>query len=319
MDPVDGLIDGFDNRFVNYFDEPLGFSCVLGNLDNLDNLDNRFIVNPVNLVNLHCLGSVGVLERIEESDLIWLGDNHRLATNAAKGGDQKHKFDIGFGHTCMVACHVMTTTQHPAKFSRKIIGCIDSMLLPGSLVLDSFAGTGRIHWLQEYGHRTIGIELEPEWANMHEDTIVGNALFLPFKSESFDAFATSCTYGNRMADSHNAKDASARNTYTHKLGRKLHPDNSGAMQWGDAYRQFHTEAWTEAIRVIKPGGRFVLNVKDHIRAGSVVPVTEWHNRELIRLGLDHVLGAQIKHSGNGFGQNGKVRVPYESVILFMKP
>jgi DNA modification methylase len=154
---------------------------------------------------------------------------------------------------------------------------------------------------------------------MHEDTIVGNALFLPFESESFDAYATSPTYSNRMADSHHAKDSSVRNTYTHKLGRRLHPDNSGAMQWGDAYRQFHTAAWTEAIRVIKPGGRFILNIKDHIRAGSVIPVTEWHDAELIRLGLDHVLGAQIEHSGNGFGQNGKARVPYESVILFQKP
>ena len=48
------------------------------------------------------------------------------------------------------------------------------------------------------------------------------------------------------------------------------------MQWGDAYRSFHVKAWREAWRVLRPGGRFVLNIKDHIRNGERMPVTDWH-------------------------------------------
>lgn len=216
-----------------------------------------------------------------------------------------------------------TPPKHPAKFSRKILLQIADFLagLPeGAIVLDSFAGTGRIHQLQEYGWRTIGIELEPEWANMHPDTIVGNALYLPFADETIDAYATSCVYGNRMSDAHvqGEGDKSTRNTYTHTLGRKLHPDNSGAMQWGVRYRGLHTAAWAEAVRVLKPGAPFVLNIKDHYRAGSRMRVTAWHVEELQRLGMTFVKEAQLPHKGNQQGENGNLRVPYESVILFHK-
>lgn len=217
-----------------------------------------------------------------------------------------------------------TPPKHPAKFSRKIINAIAAALeaggvADGDVVLDNFAGTGRIHQLRDFGFSTVGIEIEPEWANMHPDTIVGNALCLPFADGVFGAVATSCTYANRMADAHEAKDKSERNTYRHKLGRKLHEDNSGAMQWGPKYRDFHTRAWTEAIRVIRPGGAFVLNCKNHIRAGSVIRVTEWHIEELCRLGLQLVKEQQIEHRGNRQGQNGDLRVPYESVVLLRKP
>jgi hypothetical protein len=90
-------------------------------------------------------------------------------------------------------------------------------------------------------------------------------------------------YGNRMADHHIAHDGSPRHTYRHVLGQPLTPGNSGALQWGDGiagrsgageeYRALHVAVWTEARRVLKPRGIFVLNVKDHIRGGVVGPLT----------------------------------------------
>ena len=100
---------------------------------------------------------------------------------------------------------------------------------------------------------TVGVELEPEWADLHPDTFVGNALALKFDDADFDAVVTSPTYGNRLADHHNAKDGSVRRSYTHDLGRQLQEDNSGAMHWGPKYRDFHRKAWIEAKRVIRPG------------------------------------------------------------------
>jgi SAM-dependent methyltransferase len=231
--------------------------------------------------------------------------------------------------------------RHPAKYSQQLMPALASSLVGCRNVLDPFAGTGRIHelngWVvnQETGSRrnrvnigdtsitleleTYGVELEPEWAEMHPRTIQGNALYLPFLNESFDAICTSPVYGNRMSDHHDAKDTSRRNTYTHALGRKLHPDNSGTLQWGEAYRDFHLRAWAESIRVLRPGGRFVLNIKDHIRGGDVMPVTQWHTDALSGLGLVLAAQKQIETPGNRQGENGDLRIPHEWVIVFFRP
>jgi len=58
------------------------------------------------------------------------------------------------------------------------------------------------------------------------------------------------------------------------------------MQWGQQYREFHLQAWNEAVRVLRSGGRFVLNIKDHIRDGVQQPVSAWHVATLTALGLE---------------------------------
>lgn len=208
--------------------------------------------------------------------------------------------------------------RHPAKYSDSILEEMRDLLKDVTgMVLDPFAGTGKIHLLQRDNLRTVGIEIEPEWATLHPQTVVGNALHLPFADASFDAIVTSPTYGNRMADHHNAKDGSRRNTYKHAMGRDLHPNNSGQMQWGDKYRQFHEEAWVEANRVLKPGGVFILNISNHIRKGVEVDVTDWHVRTLsTHFSLEDVRTPstpRLRH-----GSNSSVRVDFESVVRFRK-
>ena len=97
---------------------------------------------------------------------------------------------------------------------------------------------------------------------MHPGTIVADALALPFPDGAFDAIVTSPTYGNRYADHFTPKEGTewTWRSYTLDLGRKLHPNNSGQLQWGPEYRTFHTRAWAQAVRVLCPGGRFVLNI-----------------------------------------------------------
>jgi SAM-dependent methyltransferase len=208
--------------------------------------------------------------------------------------------------------------RHPAKFSPAILDAIDDLLGDTARILDPFAGTGRIHQLETPYREITGVELEPEWADMHPNTIVGDALALDFADATFDAIATSATYGNRMADHHNARDGSRRNTYRHSLGRELNPNNSGQFHWGEKYREFHVKAWAEAIRVLRPGGRFVLNIKDHYRLSQRQEVSAWHGFELIRQGLALTKAVRVKTPGLRHGANADRRVPHESVFLFMK-
>ncbi|RIK33827.1 MAG: hypothetical protein DCC52_02225, partial [Chloroflexi bacterium] len=145
-----------------------------------------------------------------------------------------------------------------------------------------------------------------------------NALDLPFASETFDAVVTSPTYGNRMADHHRARDASRRNTYFHAFGGAMHADNTGLLQWGAAYRERHTQAWSEAARVLKRGGVFLLNVSDHIRDGRRVNVAKWHLDTVRGMGLTLCACHAVPTPRNRYGANGAARCQVEYVFVFAK-
>lgn len=210
--------------------------------------------------------------------------------------------------------------RHPAKYSDALLPVIRDFLEPTRTitVLDPFAGTGKIHSLQADGFITVGVELEEEWASQSRYTIQGNALDLQFEDEIFDAIVTSPCYGNRMADTYDGRDGSRRNTYRIALGRPLSEDSSAGLQWGPNYREFHEAAWAEAVRVLRPGGVFVLNSKDHIRQGERIPVTQWHVGELERQGLWADKWQRVETPGNRHGANGNARIDYEWIVRLWK-
>lgn len=203
----------------------------------------------------------------------------------------------------------------PARYSDALLPVLAGFLEGYERILDPMAGTGSIRLVRPDCEL---LELEPEWAAIRGAT-VGHATHIPWPDASFDAVVTSPTYGNRMADHHKAKDASRRNTYTHRLGRELNPNNTGRMQWGKTYRLQHFLIWEEVRRVLRPGGRFVLNVKDHIRKGKVVPVTRFHRLLLILMGFELISEVRIKTPGLRHGENNKARIDYESVLVFWLP
>ena len=227
------------------------------------------------------------------------------------------------GKTPISKRQLATGVSHPAVFSDPVLEEINILLPIRGTVLDPFAGTGRIHELATEARQTIGVEIEPEWALLDERTIEGNALDLtgttPIQLESIDAIATSPTYGNRLADSHRAADPDARRSYTHDLGRPLHPDNSGALQWGPVYRLFHRDAYREAIKVLKPGGRFVLNISDHIRDGRPQGVPLWHVGVLMQLGLEWIVCLPVTTDRLRQGAHSELRADVEYVVALEKP
>lgn len=212
-----------------------------------------------------------------------------------------------------------TRKRHPAKYNDKLLPVFAKVLEEHGCkrILDPMCGTGKVFLLSTWLPELVieGVELEPEWAVYDDRITLGSAFDLPWSADTFDAIVVSPPYGNRMADHHEAKDASRRNTYRHALERPLHNENTGQLQWGDKYRIAHRMAWNEARRVLRPGGIFVLNCKDHIRAGEVQPVTQWHVDTLLGMEFTVLNWYLIPCSGVRYGQNHSARVENEDVVV----
>lgn len=206
--------------------------------------------------------------------------------------------------------------RHPAKYSSQLLPVFRELLKGCNYVLDPFAGTGKIHELDCDSMETHGYEIEKEWADMHFKTWHGDSTNMHFKDDTFSGICTSPTYGNRMADCHNAKDGSKRNTYTHVLGRKLSDNNTGKLQWGRKYKELHEQVYRECRRVLFSNGIFVLNVKNHIRKGKEVDVFGWHVSTLISLGFILREVIKVPVAGNGFGKNADKKLDFEYVAKF---
>jgi len=210
-------------------------------------------------------------------------------------------------------------TRHPARYSPQLLPHFARLLSGKQRVLDPFAGTGE-RLLAICPHACLN-EIQYKWANQTRRGVVGNALSLPYPTGYFETVITSVAYGNRMADSF--KDGQPqkkykRNTYTHAYGAPLHPDNSGAMQWGPKYRRLHYRAMFEIWRTLAPGGVYILNVSDHIRNFKQVPVSKFHRRLAQALGFVLLETILVTTPRNRQGQNHTARVACEYIYVFRK-
>lgn len=204
------------------------------------------------------------------------------------------------------------STPHPARYSKEILPILRAWVEGCERVLDPLAGVGTGGVATHYN------ELELEWAAQCEGQVtVADARNLPYPDATFAAVVTSPVYGNRMSDHHEARDNSTRITYRHKLGRPLHPSNTGQLQWGSKYRNFHLDIWHEVWRVLEPGGRFILNVADHIRKEERRYVSSWHLDACKQVGFRYVKGRTVNTPGMKYGDN-RTRVGYEYVYFLEK-
>jgi len=214
--------------------------------------------------------------------------------------------------------------QHPATYTDSFIPLFAELLKNCDMVYDPFGGTGKLALIKRHGYRgkIFCSELEPEWTNQYcgvDRWFIGDSAKTDFiKNGYFEAICTSPTYGNRMADHHEARDSSKRITYRHRLGRVLSDENTGKMQWGVNYKEKHIEVYKELNRVLKMEGIFILNISNHIRAGVVVEVASWHKEVLEGLGFVLQDEFSVPTPRMGFGANSHLRVQSETIFVFKK-
>ena len=222
---------------------------------------------------------------------------------------------------------------HPAPFPNPVLEVLRTVV-PRGLVLDPLGGIGRLGRLGP-GWQVVTSDIEAAWAAQGPQngtvlSLVADARHLPFLDNSFDAIASSPSYGNRLSD-HDASQQRGmigglqsdrtRRTYRRYLGRNLHPANGGGLHWGEEYRELHRAIWEEVRRVLKPWGTLVLNVKDHVRNGKRQHVVEWHHRTLLDLGFLRRGGISISLTGdqnmNRLRKQGRETVDEEDVSVWM--
>lgn len=227
---------------------------------------------------------------------------------------------------------------NPATYSPEIIAKIQSVLpalvaeyslaqsapLSSMVLLDPFAGEGKIFDIATQGiwpGRVKALELEKEWARVREGTTVGDTLNLNryWPNDTFDFIVTSPPYGTRMADDHNARDDSKRNTYRHRLGRPLSKNSSANLQWDHPqmlYQLFMTLCYVRFTNALRDKGIFILNVSDHIRGGKRIQAVRWHKAAVHAVGFELLADYKVKTRRNRQGENGDKRVPYERVLVY---
>lgn len=245
--------------------------------------------------------------------------------------------------------------EFPAKFTPTILDRIADELrvrmLADPLILDPFAGIGGVHGLRDrYPCRTVGIDLEPEFAACHPDTLCGDSrhagsLLFDAGVGRPDVLVTSPAYGNRFADQYLGSDTekcrdckglgqitsstyppslckrcdgsgnapSKRANYAIAKGATLTPGSGAALQWGQRYRETHELIVRRLVADIG-APLWIVNVSSSIRGEGYVPVTEWWVTMLARY-LTVVDLVAVETPRMGFGANGDARVPVEHIIV----
>ena len=227
------------------------------------------------------------------------------------------------------------TVEHPCPFSKALMPTLIEACAgfpEGSLLVDPFAGIGRAGDIAAvHGYRFVGVELEPEYAEQHPDVLVGDSTELTtlIPPGTVDIIVTSPTYGGRMADQYlgSPKDREheaatgkiRRRTYAVSLRRTLAENNTGRYQWGDRYRLLHIDVWQECFKVLRPGGRMVLNVSNHIRKHEEQRVADWHDGVLQVLGFVRKERIMVRTPRYRDGANRDARVAAEYVFIYERP
>lgn len=257
-----------------------------------------------------------VVERLEKLDTVDRRATRRLVQVARAWDRERSATALG------------RPRPHYARYSPAIINAIEPRIGKSKEILDPMAGTlERLAVLEqpERGwHQVWGVELEPEWVDgyPHPRLLQGDARALPFPAERFDVICVSPSYGNRDADRTGEWwDNPDRRTYAAALGRNPSDGSLCVPFRSSGYRSGHALAWADAVRVLRPGGLFVIVLKNFVGDGVVNRMSQWH-REVLRdgLALREVDDTSVHAVGRRFGANAGLRAEsVDKIYVYTRP
>ena len=211
---------------------------------------------------------------------------------------------------------------HPDPFNDYTLNEAAKILRGRKWVFDPFAGTGKIHELRDkIGIGTLGFEIEPEWANLHEGTICADStkLLEHFEPNSIPAIFTAPTVGNRTSR-HSPKDPNPKtrtNTYRARLGRDLHAHNTARYQYHNKeFQSLHDEIWRQCVEALEPGGILLVAIRDFWRNGIMIRPSSYHAEKLDALGLNYQTAVTVMREYYSTRGN---RVGIEHLHVLVKP
>ena len=214
--------------------------------------------------------------------------------------------------------------NHPCTYSKQLHPHLRQLLAGAHRALDPFAGIGTFHQLLPESCEGVGVEIEPEWAAQHPNTVLGDSHYLiaMFGLNAFDTVVSSPVYPNGCADNFRPADTSRRYTYRAALGgRPLTEGSTAGVGRGlnRKHNEMHTAIAQQIVGVLQPDGRLIWNVKDVIAAGQIVPVVQWWADLWATLGLRPIDRIDIPCPGIRHGTNRAARVDTEAVLVYRKP
>lgn len=233
--------------------------------------------------------------------------------------------------------------EHPAKWSDSILDKIaewirmEPSLSKNLAILDPCGGVGKIGALRQrlpdHKLRITSNDIEPGWAKQGTAwgcdhlTWLDASISRPEWMDRFDLVITSFTYGNRMSDHHKAKDGSKRFSYFHCYGVDLSHRNTGLYKASqDDYWLLHEEILATIVLSLRPGGRFILNMSDHIKTrkvgGEKIKEVQRVSARMAALAMANCFvmedWIQVATPRLKQGQNHANRMDHENIFIFRK-
>ena len=178
---------------------------------------------------------------------------------------------------------VVQRNDHPAKFSDAALAAVGDPVIGKQCVLDPFAGSG-LHpraARARPSRSTIGIEIE-QWEGICTPRKIRSAtLFAPARSRNGSTPAIGehrPTFGNRMADHHDARDDGDRgHLQAPARARSPPPYNSASVATGTQVPRLPCARVDRGgAACSSPAGSPSSTSRNHIRRGKKQHVSSWH-------------------------------------------
>lgn len=231
---------------------------------------------------------------------------------------------------------------HHAKFNLNLVQAIlDRFSDPGDLVLDPMAGSGSIFVGLLTGRKVIAGDVESQWArllsvnqiSLARQSIIAfatpglacrwDAAKLPLAGGHVDLCVTSPPYFDTFSDWDASSNILEERHNEHGLSYGIHAAQIANLHIYEDYLRAMRGVYAECWRVLGPGKKLVLIVKDVIRNGRRVPVVA-DNETLARAqGFSFLERFNVPARGTRFRNVNRVKIgqaapAIEPVLVFEK-